>query len=255
MKNELLGKISGRFLTNENINDILKEYDGKAESLTEKICNLAKGYNKLDDIQQENLINCISAFFQLVSNDISSLTTALDEKQYGDKYYATHWQKKYYHCDWLNKLSKNIVDSATESKNKNFAYMVLLKHKHYVSEKCNQFEDSFYIKLGQIDIPSGLPSYHSKNRIECKEQIGKKMDELREVFKDGDVMMLADIILQDKEISSLMHQIEQGEYYMRDILKHYVGLEKRQMDIEVQKGKIKNGEMNEKDFDDNFFDL
>ena len=255
MENKLLSKISGCFLTQDNIKNILEEYMEKADVLTETINELAKKYNKLDDIQQENLIGCISVFFETIGDTIKLRTNALNDKKCGDKYYATHWQNQLDNCDGLQQLSNSIVKNASESENKNFAYIILLKNKHYVIENYRKFEEEFYTKAGQIDIPSGSLPYFLQDRAECKEKIANKIEEINDILKDSDVMMIADIILEDKEISSLIHRIEDDEYQIKNKLHHYVEIEKREIKAEIRKEKIKNGEIKENNIDDNFFDL
>ena len=255
MKNELLQKISGKFLTQNNMENILEEYMKKADVLTELINELAKDYNKLDDIQQENLTNCITAFFEAIGNTIKSRTNALGEKQYGDKYYATHWQNQLDSCKGLKCLSDSIVKNASDSTNKNFAYTVLLKNKHYVIENYRKFEEEFYNRAGQIDTSNDLPPYFLQDRAECKEKVANKIEEINNILKDSDAMMIADIILEDKEISSLIHRIEDDEYHIKNKLNHYVEIEKREMKVEIRKEKIRNGETKENNIDDNFFDL
>lgn len=84
-------------------------------------------------------------------------------------------------------------------------------------------------------------------------KIANKIEEINNILKDNDVMMIADIILEDKEISSLIHRIEDDEYQIKNKLHHYVEIEKREMEAEIRKEKIKNGEIKENNIDDNFF--
>ena len=48
------------------------------------------------------------------------------------------------------------------------------KNIEEVLGKYKEFEEKFYLKVGQIKIPSGLSEYYSKNRAECKEKIRMK---------------------------------------------------------------------------------